>query len=63
MALRRETLATIRAGQAQAPKDFSVGLFILLLLVFWPAAVGYALWKGGVLEPILARLRGSSAVT
>jgi hypothetical protein len=33
-----------RALRARPESTFSIGLFVVLMLVFWPFGVGYALW-------------------
>lgn len=37
--------------------DINIRLFLLLLMVFWPAALGYVLWKKRLLLPNPERLR------
>ena len=55
MRMREETLEAIRVP-ARHGKPFSIGIFIVLVLVFWPAALFYALWKGGVLDSVVEKL-------
>jgi hypothetical protein len=53
--LKSEAIDKIRmATPIETTKEFSLWVFILLFMVFWPAAVGYALWKADVVK----RLRG-----
>jgi hypothetical protein len=33
-----------RVVSARPEATFSIGLFVVLMLVFWPFGVGYALW-------------------
>lgn len=54
--LKLEALREIRAS-SRPEKDFSVLLFVVLLVIFWPAALGYALWKSGLVDGWLARTR------
>ena len=53
--MREEVLEEIRATPGPR-KPFSLVVFLILLIVFWPAAVGYAMWKGGILDPMLEKL-------
>ena len=55
MRMREETLDAIR-GPVRHSKLFSIGIFLILVLVFWPAALFYAMWKGGVLDPMMEKL-------
>ena len=57
-ALRMAALREIR-GRPGAGHGFSIVLFLILLLVFWPAALGYAVWKSGVVVGWIARLRAT----
>ena len=57
-ALRMAALREIR-GRPGAGHGFSIVLFLILLLVFWPAALGYAVWKSGVVGGWIARLRAT----
>jgi hypothetical protein len=43
--LKHEVLLSIQATPAPATSEFSVGIFILLLVLFWPAAVIYVIKK------------------
>jgi len=53
--LKIEALDKIRASTLVATtKGFSLWVFVVLFVVFWPAGVGYALWKADVVK----RLRG-----
>jgi len=54
-ARRREVLDSLR-GEGQR-RPFSVWLFIVLLLVFWPLAVAYALWISGLVDGWLEHWR------
>lgn len=48
--LKQEALRTIRAEKLPGkPSPFSALAFLLLLVVFWPGAIGYAFWKAGLL--------------
>jgi hypothetical protein len=40
------------AEEAKKQHQFSVLLFIVLLLVFWPAAVAYAVWASGAVDSL-----------
>jgi len=55
--LRREALAEIRDDAAPAKGEFSIVIFVLLFIFFWPAALVYALWKSGVLATWMQALR------
>ena len=57
--MREATLREIRGGESAQDRGFSVALFVVLLIVFWPAAVGYALWKSGVLETLITEVKGA----
>ncbi len=54
--LNQIKLAQVRelraAEEAKNNKTFSVLLFVVLLLVFWPAAVVYAVWASGAVESL-----------
>ena len=54
--LKLDALREIREAGTKG-SEFSVGLFIVLLIVFWPAALGYALWKSGLIDGWLARAK------
>lgn len=56
-ARRQELLEEIRAQAGGSDKGFSVLIFVLLLIFFWPAALGYAVWKSGVLDQMLGKSR------
>ncbi len=48
--LKRDALRAIRAERgASGPSPFSPLLFVVLLVLFWPGAVFYAVWKAGLL--------------
>ena len=40
-----DTDPEIMSARMKAPTDFSVGIFVVLTLVFWPFGITYALWK------------------
>lgn len=49
--LKAEAIDKIRlTSTAETTKSFSLWVFILLFVIFWPAAVGYALWKANVVK-------------
>ncbi|CAA6803781.1 MAG: Unknown protein [uncultured Thiotrichaceae bacterium] len=49
--LKSEAIDKIRtAGARQEAKGFSIWIFIILFVVFWPAAVAYAVWKSETLQ-------------
>lgn len=54
--LKSEAIDKIRQAKPtiEKKKGFSVWIFLLLLVIFWPAALGYALWKADVVQ----KLRG-----
>ena len=54
--LRMNALREIRQRSAGA-RGFSILIFVVLLLVFWPAAVAYGVWKSGVVDGWIARMR------
>jgi len=60
--MREETLGSIRDAPASG-KPFSLWIFLLLLLFFWPLAIAYAMWKGGVLDPLIDKLGGGEQRT
>ena len=53
--LKLDALRALREEDRARGKGFSTVLFIVLLIVFWPAAVGYALWKSGIVQGLGAR--------
>ncbi|MCB1739614.1 MAG: hypothetical protein KDK91_04540 [Gammaproteobacteria bacterium] len=55
-ALRSEYRSRLTALE-DTREPFKPWLFIVLLLIFWPAALAYALYKSGLLDPWLERLR------
>ena len=57
--LKLEAVAAIRAEHAARRRGFSAIVFVLLLFVFWPAAVAYAVWKTGLWDAWVERLRTS----
>lgn len=40
-----DTDPAIPSARSQAKSNFSVGIFVVLTLVFWPLGIGYAFWK------------------
>ena len=54
--LRMNALREIRQRSGGA-RGFSILIFVVLLLVFWPAAVAYGVWKSGVVDGWIARMR------
>lgn len=52
--LKSEAIDKIRqkAPPIEKNKGFSIWVFLLLLIIFWPAAVGYALWKADVMQKL-----------
>lgn len=50
--LKLERVDALRA-QCAARSKFSVLLFIVLLFLFWPAAIVYAVWSSGALDGLL----------
>ena len=40
-----DTDPEIMSARNKAPTDFSVGIFIVLTLAFWPFGIAYAFWK------------------
>jgi hypothetical protein len=61
--LKRDALVAIRAQKVPGePSPFSLLVFILMLLAFWPGAVFYALWKAGVFASWRHRARNEAPV-
>lgn len=40
-----DTDPAIQSARSKAKSNFSVGIFVVLTLVFWPLGIGYAFWK------------------
>ena len=56
--LKLSTLAKIRSRRPSRHR-FSLVIFVILLIVFWPAGVAYAIWKSGLVDGWLARVRAA----
>lgn len=51
--LKSEAIDKIRTAVAtKETKGFSIWIFIILFVVFWPAAVAYAMWKSDTLQEL-----------
>lgn len=55
--LKQEQVQALRAELARPVHQLSIPLLLLLLLIFWPAGVLYALWSTGVFDQLLSRVR------
>lgn len=55
--LKQENLSALRAESLRPSQKFTLWIFIVLLLIFWPAALAYALWSTGVLNDLFGRAR------
>ena len=54
-ALKKEMLESLRDKSLRPKRPFSVLLFIVLLVVFWPVAIVYAVWTSGAFDGLLSR--------
>jgi hypothetical protein len=52
--LKLERVDALRT-QESTKQEFSVLLFVFLLIVFWPAAVAYAVWASGAVDNLFKR--------
>ena len=40
-----DTDPELMSARNKTPTDFSVGIFVVLILFFWPLGIAYAFWK------------------